>query len=128
MDSQRSVWDFDTQTLTFDRNLITLRAYQADAGQPLRGNHHGGVLAFERRWQDRRMVVAFATHPARLNGLSGAAAEPAVPGFEGAWRNVLDDRTWPGFPDVVKLLKEASGVLLVPVSEVAYAAPGAVPT
>jgi hypothetical protein len=45
----RFVWDANTQTLTFDRNLITLRAYQADTGQPLRGNHDGGVLAFERR-------------------------------------------------------------------------------
>jgi aldose sugar dehydrogenase len=33
-------------TLTFDRNVITLRAFQADAGQPLRGNHDGGVLRF----------------------------------------------------------------------------------
>ncbi|MBD0327645.1 MAG: PQQ-dependent sugar dehydrogenase, partial [Pyrinomonadaceae bacterium] len=33
-------------TLAFDRNLIQLRAYQEDAGQPLRGNHNGGVLRF----------------------------------------------------------------------------------
>ncbi len=33
-------------TLTFDRNLIRLRAFQADAGQPLRGNHNGGVIRF----------------------------------------------------------------------------------
>ncbi len=33
-------------SLTFDRNLIRLRAFQADAGQPLRGNHDGGVLRF----------------------------------------------------------------------------------
>jgi aldose sugar dehydrogenase len=33
-------------TLTLDRNLIRLRAFQADAGQPLRGNHDGGVLRF----------------------------------------------------------------------------------
>jgi uncharacterized repeat protein (TIGR01451 family) len=32
--------------LTFDRNLIRLRAYQADANQSLRGNHNGGVLRF----------------------------------------------------------------------------------
>ena len=32
--------------LTFDRNLIHLRAFQADAGQPLRGNHNGGVIRF----------------------------------------------------------------------------------
>jgi uncharacterized repeat protein (TIGR01451 family) len=33
-------------TLVFDRNLIKLRAYQADANQPLRGNHNGGILRF----------------------------------------------------------------------------------
>jgi glucose/arabinose dehydrogenase len=40
----RFVWD--GSTLTFDRNLISLRAFQADAGQPLRGNHDGGVIKF----------------------------------------------------------------------------------
>ncbi len=33
-------------SLTFDRNLIRLRALQQDAGQPSRGNHNGGVLRF----------------------------------------------------------------------------------
>ena len=33
-------------TLSFDRNLIKLRAFQADANQQLRGNHNGGVLRF----------------------------------------------------------------------------------
>jgi len=41
----RFVWTGNT--LTHDRNIIRLRAYQADFGQPLRGNHNGGVLAFE---------------------------------------------------------------------------------
>jgi glucose/arabinose dehydrogenase len=40
----RFVWN--GSTLTFDKNLIRLRAFQADAGQPLRGNHNGGVLKF----------------------------------------------------------------------------------
>jgi glucose/arabinose dehydrogenase len=40
----RFVWN--GLTLTFDRNLIRLRAFQADAGQPLRGNHDGGVVRF----------------------------------------------------------------------------------
>ena len=38
------VWD--GSALTFNDNLIQLRAFQADAGQPLRGNHDGGVLRF----------------------------------------------------------------------------------
>jgi uncharacterized repeat protein (TIGR01451 family) len=46
----RFVWD--GATLTFDRNLVRLRAFQADAdqnglfNQPLRGNHDGGRLTF----------------------------------------------------------------------------------
>ena len=40
----RFVWN--GSTLTFDRNLIRLRAFQADEGQPLRGNHNGGVIVF----------------------------------------------------------------------------------
>jgi glucose/arabinose dehydrogenase len=40
----RFVWN--GSTLTFDRNLIRTRAFQQDAGQPPRGNHNGGVIAF----------------------------------------------------------------------------------
>jgi glucose/arabinose dehydrogenase len=40
----RFVWN--GSTLTFDRNIIQLRAFQADAGQPLRGNHNGGIIRF----------------------------------------------------------------------------------
>jgi glucose/arabinose dehydrogenase len=40
----RFVWD--GSALTFDRNLITIRALQQDADQPQRGNHDGGVIAF----------------------------------------------------------------------------------
>jgi uncharacterized repeat protein (TIGR01451 family) len=40
----RYVWN--GYGLVFDRNLIKLRAYQADPNQPLRGNHNGGVLRF----------------------------------------------------------------------------------
>ena len=36
-------------TLVFDHNIIRLRALQADAGQPLRGNHDGGVIRFAPR-------------------------------------------------------------------------------
>lgn len=40
----RFVWD--GASLALDRNIIRLRAFQADAGQPLRGNHDGGVIRF----------------------------------------------------------------------------------
>jgi uncharacterized protein (TIGR03118 family) len=42
----RFVWNAATQTLTIDRNIITLRSFQADAGQPMRGNHDGGKILF----------------------------------------------------------------------------------
>lgn len=40
----RFVWN--GSTLVFDRNVVRIRAYQADPGQPLRGNHDGGILKF----------------------------------------------------------------------------------
>lgn len=40
----RFVWD--GTSLTFDHNLIRLRAIQQDEGQPERGNHDGGVITF----------------------------------------------------------------------------------
>ena len=40
----RFVWN--GTALTLDRNLIRLHAFQADAGQTLRGNHNGGIIKF----------------------------------------------------------------------------------
>ncbi|HKY50171.1 MAG TPA: PQQ-dependent sugar dehydrogenase, partial [Candidatus Limnocylindria bacterium] len=40
----RFVWN--GSALTADINLIRLRAFQADPGQPQRGNHDGGVIRF----------------------------------------------------------------------------------
>jgi uncharacterized protein (TIGR03118 family) len=42
----RYIWDPSTQTLTFDKNIIMLRSFQADANQPLRGNHDAGKILF----------------------------------------------------------------------------------
>jgi aldose sugar dehydrogenase len=44
----RFIWDWQSQRLRFDRNIVVLRAYQADAGQPERGNHNGGIIRFAR--------------------------------------------------------------------------------
>jgi len=40
----RFVWN--GTTLTHEANIIRLRAFQSDAGQPLRGNHNGGMVKF----------------------------------------------------------------------------------
>src|SRR5688572_8987980 len=40
----RFTWD--GSALTLDRNIVRIRAIQQDAGQPERGNHDGGIIAF----------------------------------------------------------------------------------
>jgi uncharacterized protein (TIGR03118 family) len=42
----RYLWNPTAHTLTFQSNLIHLRAFQADANQPMRGNHDGGKILF----------------------------------------------------------------------------------
>ena len=56
----RYVWN--GSTLTFDRNLIKLRALQPDAGQPSRGNHNGGVV---RIGPDGKIYIIFGDNGRR---------------------------------------------------------------
>jgi glucose/arabinose dehydrogenase len=37
---------WDGSTLTMETNIIRLRSFQMDEGQPLRGNHDGGIIRF----------------------------------------------------------------------------------
>jgi glucose/arabinose dehydrogenase len=47
-------YNWNGSSLIFDRNIIRLHAFQADAGQPLRGNHNGGVVRFG---PDRKLYI-----------------------------------------------------------------------
>jgi glucose/arabinose dehydrogenase len=76
----RFLWD--GSTLVFDRNLIKLRAFQndggpvpagqGDEGQPARGNHNGGVLAFG---QDQKLYI-FIGDNGRRGQLQNLACGP----------------------------------------------------
>ena len=66
-------------TLTLDRNIIQTRAFQADAGQPLRGNHDGGVLRFG---PDQKLYI--------VQGDTGR---------RGQLQNLTDGPFGPGIPD-----------------------------
>jgi glucose/arabinose dehydrogenase len=79
----RFVWN--GSTLTFDRNLLMLRAFQndgapvppgqGDAAQPPRGNHDGGVIAFG---PDRKLYVIFGDQ-GRRGQLQNLANGPTPP-------------------------------------------------
>jgi uncharacterized protein (TIGR03118 family) len=42
----RYIWNPSSETLAFDKNIIMLHAFQADADEPMRGNHNGGKILF----------------------------------------------------------------------------------
>jgi aldose sugar dehydrogenase len=91
----RFVWNWQTQKLTFDRNITVLRAYQADAGQPERGNHNGGIIRFARsdRGGDDR------GHRDRRDGREQLFIIIGDNGRRGVLQNLMDGPIGPGMDD-----------------------------
>ena len=91
-------FSWNGSALTFESNLIKLHSYQADAGQPLRGNHNGGVIRFG---PDRKLYIYIGD-----NGRRGQMQNlPDGPGPAG---NLPDDQFGGPEPDNAHL----TGVIL----------------
>src|SRR5262245_11296489 len=89
---------WDGSNLAFETNLIRLHSFQADAGQPLRGNHNSGVIRFG---PDGKLYIQIGD-----NGRRGQMQNlPDGPGPAG---NMPDDQFGGPEPDNAHL----TGVLL----------------
>ncbi len=102
----RFVWNWQTQKLRFDRNIVRLRAYQADAGQPERGNHNGGVIRFARadrkgghEHADRRDARDDERHDGRHDGREQLFIIIGDNGRRGVLQNLMDGPLGPGMDD-----------------------------
>jgi aldose sugar dehydrogenase len=71
-------FEWDGEALEFDRSILQFRAFQADAGQPLRANHNGGVLRFG---PDGKLyaIVGDTGRRGRLQNLVDGPFGPGIP-------------------------------------------------
>ena len=99
----RFVWNWQTQKLKFDKSIVQLRAYQADAGQPERGNHDGGVIRFARNDRgdadDRGHDSRFGGHDDRRDRPEQLFIIIGDNGRRGVLQNLIDGPIGPGIDD-----------------------------
>jgi glucose/arabinose dehydrogenase len=71
-------FEWDGETLEFDRSILQFRSFQADEAQPLRGNHNGGVLRFG---PDRKLyaIVGDTGRRGQLQNLVNGPFGPGIP-------------------------------------------------
>jgi aldose sugar dehydrogenase len=71
-------FEWNGRALEFDRGILQFRAFQADADQPLRANHNGGVLRFG---PDGKLyaIVGDTGRRGRLQNLVDGPFGPGIP-------------------------------------------------